>query len=87
MIRHLEMNVTQNLIFPAEPGVSAHCITHMILSQRNCDYNKHFLVELCVYVQVSQVNVPKNTNFPRTLDGISLCSTPNFQGGHKIMDL
>ena len=43
MIFHLAMNMTLNFnIFPAKGGVSVHYILHMIVSQRNCDYNKHF---------------------------------------------
>ena len=59
----------------------------MILSQRNWDYNKHFQVEFCAYVQASQVNVPTNKKRPRTLDGINLFPETNFYGGHQIMDL
>ena len=45
MIRHLAMNVTQNLnLFPTNGGVPVHYSLHMILSQRNWDYNKHFKV-------------------------------------------
>ena len=81
------MNVTQNLNFSSKLGVSAHYIPHMILAQRNWDYNKNFRVEFCFYVQASQANDTKNKNRPRTLDRIHLCPAPNFQGGHHIMDL
>ena len=67
--------------------MSAYYRPHIILSQRNLDYNKHFKVEFGAYVQASQVNDPKNTNLPRILDGIYLCPAPNFQFGHQIMDL
>ena len=64
-----------------------HYSPHMILSQSNSDYNKHFQIEFGTYVQASQVNDPNNTNHPRTLDGIYLCPAPNLQGGHQIIDL
>ena len=57
------------------------------MSHRNWDYKKHFHVEFGAYVQSSQVNYPKNTNFTRTLDGIYLCPAPNLQGGNHVMDL
>ena len=85
MIRHLAMNVTQNLnLFPEKGGALAHYRPHMILSQRNCDYNKHCQVEFGSYIQTSQVNNQKNNNIPRTLDGIYLCPTPTFKGRHQI---
>ena len=88
MIRHLAMNVTQNLnLFPAKGRLSAYYIPHMILSHRNWDYNKHCQVEFSAYVHASQVNDPKNTNCLGTLDGIYLCPAHTFQGGHQIMDL
>ena len=74
MIRHLAMNGTQHLnLFPTKGVVLYHYIQHMILSQRNLDYNKQFQVEFGAYVQASQVNDPNNTNNHRTLDGIYLC--------------
>ena len=48
---------------------------------------KYFQVELCAYVQASQVNVPTNKNCTRTLDGIYLFPAPNMKGGNHIMDL
>ena len=52
MICQLEMNLTQNLnLFPAKREVSAHYIQHMILSQRNWDYNKNLQVGFCAYIQ------------------------------------
>ena len=86
MIHYLAMNVTQNFnMFPAKIGVLDR--PHMILSHRNWYYNKHPKVEFCAYVQASQVNFPKNNNCSKILDQIYLCPTPNFQGGHHIMDL
>ena len=74
MICHLATNGTQNLdFFPTKEVVSSHYIQHMILSQSNLEYNKHFQVEFGAYVQASQVNDPNNTNNHRTLDGIYLC--------------
>ena len=74
MIRHLAMNGTQILVlFPTKEVVLSHYIQHMILSQSNLEYNKHFQVEFGAYVQASQVNDPNNTNNHRTLDGIYLC--------------
>ena len=88
MIRHLAMNLRLNYnFFPAKGGVSDNYIPKIILSQMYLDYNKHFQVEFGAYVQVPQVDDPKNTNFLRTLDGIYLCPPPNFQGGYQIMDL
>ena len=88
MICHLAMNVTRNLnLFPAKGVVSAHYIPHIILPQRNWNYNKHFQVESCAYVKSSQDNDPKNNNHPRKLDGIYLFPAPNLQGVHQIMDL
>ena len=88
MICHLVMNVTQNLnIFPTKRGVLSHYSPHMIVSQSNWGYNKHWHAEFGAYVNSSQVNDPKNTDLPRTLDGIYLCPAPNFQGRHHIMDL
>ena len=85
-IRHLEMNVIQNLnLFPAKKGVSAQYTPYMILSQRNWYYNKHPQVEFGAYVQASQFNAPTNKNRPRALDGICLFLSTNFQGGHHIM--
>ena len=80
MIPHLEMNVTQNLNFsPYEGVVSSYFIPHIILSQMNWNYIKHFKVEFGAYVQASQVNAPKNKNILSTLDGIYLFPVPNFQ--------
>ena len=88
MIRHLAMNMTQNLNPPPSKwGVWAHYSLCMLISHRNWDYNKHLQVEFGTYVQASQANDPKNKNRPRTLDGIYLCPAPNFQYGHQIMDL
>ena len=79
MIHYLEMNVTRNLdFFPPKGGLLAHYIPHLIMSQSNWIYNKHFQVEFSSYVQSSQANDPNNTNFLRTLDGIYLCLAPNF---------
>ena len=88
MIRHLVMNMTQNLnLFPAKCGVSAHYIPHIILSQSNWYYNKHCQVGFCSYVHSWQVNYPENPNLPRTLDGIYLRPATNLQGRHHIMNL
>ena len=88
MIRHLPMNVNRNLnLFPAKGGGLAHYIPHMILSLSKWDYNKQCQVEFSAYLQASQVNYPKNTNLPRTLDGIYLFLAPHLQGGNQIMDL
>ena len=88
VIHHLVMNVTQIFnLFPSEGGVLACYRQHMLMPQSILDYNKLFLVEFGAYVQVSQVNNTKNTNRPRTLDGIYLFSAPNLQGGHHTMDL
>ena len=74
MIRHLAMNGMQNLVlFPTKEVVLSHYIQHMILSQSNLKYNKHFQVEFGAYVQASQVNDPNNPNIHRTPDGIYLC--------------
>ena len=82
MILHLAMNMPQHLnLLPVKGGVSTHYIAHMILSQRNWDYNKHFQVEFGAYVNASHVNDPKNTYCPRTLNGICLCPALNLQGG------
>ena len=59
----------------------------MIISQRGWDYNEHYHVDFFSYVQESQVYDTNNTNFPRTLDGMYLCPTPNLQGGNQDMDL
>ena len=74
-------------LFTSKGGVSAHYIPHMIMSRRNWYYNKHLQVEFGAYSQTSQVNDPKNTNRPRTFNGMYLYPVPNFQGGHQIMDL
>ena len=88
MIRHLAMNVPQNLnIFPAKVVVPDHYIPHMILSQSNWYYKKYFQVAFSSYVQASQVDDPNNTNHLRTLDEIYLCLAPNFQGIHQITEL
>ena len=88
MVRHLAINVKRNLnLFPVIGVVLDYYIPHMILSQRCWYYKKYYQVEFGAYVQESQVNDPKNTNLPRTLDGIYLFPSPNFQGGHHIMDL
>ena len=88
MIHHLAMNIMKNLsLFPSKGGASAQHTPHMILSQRNSDYNKHLHVEFGAYVQASQGNDPKNTIHLRTLDGIYLCPAPNLQGVYQIMDL
>ena len=58
----------------------------MVLTQRNFDYNKHFQVKFVAYIQASQVNDKNNTNLLRKFDGVHLCSAPNLQGGHHIMD-
>ena len=68
-------------------GVLDHYIPHMIISHSNWYYNKHHQVKFGAYVQASQVNDPKNTKFPRTLDEIYSCPAPNFQGGYHIMEL
>ena len=65
----------------------AQYIPHMIISQSNWDYNKHFQVKFGAYLQASQVNYPNNKNCRRTLDGIFLCPVPNLQGGHQIMNM
>ena len=79
MIRHLAMNVTQDLgLFPAKGGVSDNYIPHMILSQKNWDYEKHCQVEFGAYVQASKINYPNNTNIPSTLDGVYLCPAPSL---------
>ena len=52
MIRYLVMNLTHNLnLFPTKGEVSAHYIPHIIMSQRNWDYNKNHHAELCAYIQ------------------------------------
>ena len=68
MISHLAMNMRQILnMFPSKGGFLAHYNSHIIMSQRNWDYNKHYHVEFGTYVQASQVNYPKNINLPRHL--------------------
>ena len=80
--------MTQNLnMCTSKRVVSAYYITHMILSQKNWNYNKNLQIELGDYVQVSKVNYPNDTNPPRTLDGIYLRPAPNFQVGHQMMDI
>ena len=86
IISQLAINVKQSLnIFTVKVGLSAHNSPHMILSQRNWGYNKHFQIELSAYVQSSRVNFPKNKNHLRTLDGIYLYHAPNLQSLHHIM--
>ena len=88
MVHHSGMNVMQNLnMFSSKGEVQAHHSQHMIFSQSNWYYNKHFNVGLGAYVQASQFNDPKNTTYPKTLDGIFLCPAPILQGGHQIMNL
>ena len=51
VIFHLAINMKRHLnMFPAKVGLSAHYILHMILSQKNWGYNKHFQVECSAYV-------------------------------------
>ena len=59
----------------------------MVLTQRNFDYNKYFQVKFVAYIQASQVNDKSNTNLLRKFDGVHLCSAPNLQGGHHILDM
>ena len=88
MIHHPAMKKTQKLnVFITKGGFSDHYSAHMIISQTNWYCNKYYQVELGAYVQASQINDPKNSNRPRTPDGIYLYPMPNFQGVHHIMDL
>ena len=59
----------------------------MILSHRNWDYKKNLHDEFGAYFQSSQFYNQKNTNCPRTVDGIHLCPATNLQGGHQNMNL
>ena len=60
---------------------------HMILNQRNWDYNKHFQYGFGSYVRASQEENPTNTNLVCTVDTIFLCPYTNLQRVHKLMDI
>ena len=88
MIKYLAMKVTSDLnLFPVKGGVSDFYSPNVILSRQNLDYKKHCMYEFGSYVQANQVNNPKNSNKPRTIDGIYLRPTKTLQGGHEILDL
>jgi len=88
MIKHLAMKVTSDLnLFPVKGGVSDFYSPNVILSRKNLDYKKHCMYKFGSYVQASQVHNPRNSNRPRTIDGIYLRPTKTIQGGHEIMDL
>ena len=88
MIEILAVRETAKLnYFPAKGGVSSYYSPHMLLSARNLDYTKHFLVPFGTYVQASHEPVKKNTLESRTIDGIYLQPSKNLQGGHEIMSL
>jgi hypothetical protein len=56
--------------------------------QKPLDYNKHCLIPFGTYVQaVDDTAQTKNSQKPRTFDGIYLRYLDNVQGGHQIYDL
>ena len=77
MVSKKQMN-----LFPVKIRVSKYLSPHVIMSDRNQDFNKHFQIPFGAYVQVSKYNNPINTNSSITLDSIYLQPLDNKQGGH-----
>jgi len=82
------MVVTKQLnLFPAKGGVSEYYSPHMIMTQRDIDYNKHCVASFGSFVQANQNNEFTNTQAPRTIDAIYLRPMNNVQGGHEVLNL
>ena len=88
MVEYLAMVVAfQVNIFPAKNGVSKYYSPHMLLTKRNLNFNKHFKFEFGAYVQAGEVHDTTNRLDSRSVAGIYLRPTDNFQGGHEIYAL
>eukprot|EP00934_Nitzschia_sp_Nitz4_P004202 Nitzschia sp. Nitz4//scaffold466_size5842//986//4399//NITZ4_009198-RA/size5842-processed-gene-0.7-mRNA-1//-1//CDS//3329552510//4192//frame0 len=89
MVKILAMESAKKLnYFPPRGGISEFYRPRMILHHEALDYHKHCLIPFGTYVQALHEHTPnKNTQHPRTLDGIYLRYVPNQQGGHEILDL
>ena len=88
MIKYMAMLCTKQLnYFPQRGGVSKYFSPHMIMSQRDLDYERDLKVPFGAYVQACHEPNPTNTNAPRAIDAIYLMPLDNAQGGHEDMDL
>ena len=75
-------------LFPAKGGVSPYYSPQTIMFNTSLDYNKHCSIPFGSFVQVVQDDPStKNTNRPRSLDGIYLRPLRGDQPGHEIMHL
>ena len=89
MIRALILPCTFNRkLFVQKEGCSAYYLPHMILQQKNINYEKHLKYLFGSYVIAYQDNSTL-TNTPKTRgrDSIYLRALNNLQGGHEVLDL
>ena len=88
MVETLAMVVAFQLnIFPAKNGISKYYSPYMLVHKRNLDFKKHFQYEFGAYVQAGEVPNKTNRLDSRSVAGIYLRPTTNFQGGHEIFAL
>jgi len=73
---------------PARHGISRYYSPRMIIHKTGLNYKKHCEFTTGSYVQANHDDKnKKNTNAPRTLDGIYLRYNTAHQGGHEILHL
>ena len=73
---------------PARHGISKYYSPRMIVHKTGLNYKKHCEFTTGSYVQANHDDQKKkNTNAPRTLDGIYLRYNTAHQGGHEILHL
>ena len=88
MIKHIGKNAAkQRNMFPAKGGISPYYSPHVLLENRDKDYEKDFQAILGDYCQVQNQDTPYNTMAPRAIHCIYLCPAEDEQGGHVVMDL
>ena len=74
-------------MFPAKHGVLKYYSLHMIIYQKNVDYEKHLKITFVTYVLDNNKPKPTNMNAPILLDCIDLRAKDSAQGGHELLHL
>jgi hypothetical protein len=88
MVKVLIDDSTKKLnFFPAKNGISQYYSPHMIVHQRNLNYDKHCQYAFATYIQAHDEPDSSSTNAPCTLDCIYLQSNVNKHGGHDLLHL
>ena len=66
MVRYLNLRIAKNrALLPEKNGISHYYSPHIILNQRQVDYEREFKHSFGNYVQAYEENFPKNNTIPQ----------------------